>query len=329
MKTVGVQTPELPSVPYASLQDRRQRVYRQQVTDLISDAMAKVAGNSREEMVCFLRDIFESTAWKSKFGDIAEYVSSNDDKIIDSLVRDYNLTKDKELAKEMRGRKRALKVKIKIGDSLKSSSIPTVHPDEAIQKNRVEAAQAVQRVQSYPDERRRLLSIVANEFPYEYLQKKFGCSPNTITAAKVHVILFGRGGVPPADLKFTRQRVSQEVLETLTDFFNRGDISRPSSCRSVLVDGEETAVHYWLDTVKATVDQYLLEFPGGVKRTYIYTHLPTNFRTNTMLAGLCNICDEYGHGNFDSMKELVQEVAGKTSTIVVSDLIKQLTAHLR
>ena len=74
-------------------------------------------------------------------------------------------------------------------------------------------------------------------------------------------------------------------------------------------------MHYWLDTVKATIDQYLLEFPGGVKRIYIYTHLPLNFRTNTMLAGLCNICDEHGHGTFDSMKQLVQEVASKSGKI--------------
>lgn len=185
-------------------------------------------------------------------------------------------------------------------------------------QSRVEAAKAISRVQSYPDERRRLLSIVANQFPYTYLQSKFGCSSNTITAAKVHAILFGRGGVPPADLKFLRQRVSQEVLESLTDFFSRSDISRLSSCMNVLADGKEAAVHYWLDTVKTTIDQYLLEFPEGVKRTYIYTHLPSNFRTNTMLAGWCNICDEYGHGNVDSMKQLVQDVGSKTSTIVNS-----------
>lgn len=218
-----------------------------------------------------------------------------------------------------------MKEKIKIGDSMKTCCLPNEHSA----KNRVEAARAVSRVQSYPDERRRLLSIVANDFTYAYLQKKFCCSSNTITAAKVHAILFGRGGVPPANLKFTRQRVSQEVLESLTDFFNRSDISRPSSCRSVLIDGNETAVHYWLDTVKATIDQYLLEFPDGVKRTYIYTHLPINFRTNTMLAGLCNICDEFGHGTFDSLKQLVQDVGSKSGTIAASDVIKQLTVHFR
>ena len=81
--------------------------------------------------------------------------------------------------------------------------------------------------------------------------------------------------------------------------------------------------------MKATIDQYLLEFPGGVKRTYMYTHLPVNFCTNTMLAGLCNICDEYGHGTFDSMKQLVQQVASKSSEIVASEVLKQLTLHFQ
>ena len=37
------------------------------------------------------------------------------------------------------------------------------------------------------------------------------------------------------------------------------------------MDGEEMPVRYWKDNVKELVNQYLLEFPNGVKRTYIYT----------------------------------------------------------
>lgn len=212
--SVAVQIPELSTVPYASLQDRRQRFYRQQITDMFSDAISKIAGPSREEMMSFSHDIFHSTTWKTKFSDLNDYGIRTDDKILDALVRDYNLTKDKESAKQMRQKKNTLREKIKIGDSLKSSSIPT--GQSSPMKSRVEAAQAVSRVQSYPDERRRLLSIVANDFSYAYLQEKFGCSSNTITAAKVDAILFGHGGVLPANLRFTHQQVSQEVLESLT-----------------------------------------------------------------------------------------------------------------
>ena len=58
------------------------------------------------------------------------------------------------------------------------------------------------------------------------------------------------------------------------------------------MDGEETPVRYWKDNVKELVNQQLLEFPNGVKRTYIYMHLP---------AGLCNICDECGHSCFEKL----------------------------
>ena len=177
--------------------------------------------------------------------------------------------------------------------------------------NRVTAATSLGRIRRYGDERRRLLSIVAMEYPYWFLQQSFGCSPNTITAAKVHRILFGRGGVPPANLKFQRQRVNPCILEELSDFFDSDDVSRASSCRSVVIDGEETPVRYWKDSIDSIIQQYCLEFPGGVKRSYIYTHLPPNFRSNTMLAGLCNICDEQGHGNFEKLVALVEDVGRK------------------
>lgn len=73
-------------------------------------------------MTGLLRDIFKSAIWKFKFSCIDDYAMSTDD--IDSLVKDYNLTKDKELAKCTRQRRSALKEKIKIGDSLKNSSFP-------------------------------------------------------------------------------------------------------------------------------------------------------------------------------------------------------------
>ena len=72
-------------------------------------------------------------------------------------------------------------------------------------KDRVVAADSVGRVTYYTDERRRLLSIVAMEYPYGFLQEQFGCPPNTVTAARVHAGLFGRGGTPPSAFKFKRQ----------------------------------------------------------------------------------------------------------------------------
>lgn len=120
---------------------------------------------------------------------------------------------------------------------------------------------------------------MAMDYPYCLLQEMFGCSPNTVTAAKAHCILFGRGGTPPSNFKFKTQCVSPDVLQELSELFERDSTSRPSSCRSVVVNGEETPIHYWKDNVKELVNQYLMEFPNGIKRTYIYTHLLLIFST--------------------------------------------------
>lgn len=67
-------------------------------------------------------------------------------------------------------------------------------------------------------------------------------------------------------------------FEELSDYIQRDDVSRASSCRSIIVNGEETPVWYWKDIIDTIIQQYCLEFPRGVKRTCIYTHLPPNVR---------------------------------------------------
>ena len=115
-------------------------------------------------------------------------------------------------------------------------------------------------------------------------------------------------GTPPPKFKFRRQWVSLSVVEDLSDFFMRDDVSRPSSCRCVVVDGEETPVRYWKDSIKNLVNQYLLVFPFGVKQTYIYSHLQPSFRSDSMFARLCNICDDYGHSNYDKLLSVMSEI---------------------
>ena len=78
-------------------------------------------------------------------------VTNNDEKLIESLVRNYKSTKDKELAKATRSLKNALKEKIKIGNTLKGNGISKAGATPDIHKTRVEAAHAISRVQSYPD----------------------------------------------------------------------------------------------------------------------------------------------------------------------------------
>ena len=140
--------------------------------------------------------------------------------------------------------------------------------------------------------------------------------------------MFGRGGVPHEGLKFTRQVLSQDVIQEFLGFLHRDDISRPSSCRSVLVDDVETPVCYWKHSLKDIIQQYLVEFPSGVKKSFIYSHLPTNFRMDTMLAGLCNICDDCGHTNFDNMETEIEEI-GESTNLDVKGVSQQLRQYQR
>lgn len=150
---------------------------------------------------------------------------------------------------------------------MKQSILEVNGADIQGKKSRTEMAKVIGRVSKCSDEQQRLLSIVAWDFSQSVLQSYFHCSKSTITAARVHSILFGRGGVPQDGLKFTRQAVSPEIIQ-----------------------------------------EFQLKFPNGVKRSYIYAHVPKSFCSKSMLAGLCNLCDDFGHSNFDSLLSLLDDL---------------------
>ena len=138
------------------------------------------------------------------------------------------------------------------GDSLKKKrriSLSGKTPE--MFSSRVDAAKQLGRLRSHSDEKRRLLSIVALDYSYAIFQRYFQCSSKAMISARVHCTLFGRGGVPADKFNFTQQCVRSEVLEELTKILYRDDVSRASSCRTVLVQGEETAVRCWQDYNKS------------------------------------------------------------------------------
>ena len=277
-----VQVLEMPLRPYKEAEKRTQQNMRAKTIDVIQDCANKFVHFNASDIPEFVNDLVSSKKWKSTFGSLCESKFDSESVFLSNLAAEYKSCKDKEVNKAIRLQVAKQKQKVLIGQTLRNSRISFSGITSEVFKSRVDAAKDLGRIRSYGDEKRRLLSIVAMDYSYSTLQKLFNCSSKTVTAARVHCILFGRGGVPSDQFKFTRQCVSPHVLEELTEFLHREDVSRPSSCRSVLVDQEETAVRYWQDTVKGLVSQYLLEFPNGVKRTYIYTHLPVNFRMNTM-----------------------------------------------
>ena len=293
---------------YECLGDRRKRELRAEIMSKIDRLMEDYTSLGEKGTCQIMGDIISSKTFQHKFASVLPQASNsgNDDRLLKALAKDYLTAKDKQESKLIRAQGAKVTGKLLIGDSFKGSKLRV---DGSVHGNsRIEAAKAVGRVNKCGDERRRLLSIVAQDFSQSELQSYFRCSKSTITAARVHALLFGRGGAPHDGLTFTRQAVSPEIVHEFEDFIQQDNISRPSSCRSVLVDGKETGVRYWQCDVKDVIQQYQLKFPNGLKRTYIYTHLPKNFRMNSMLAGLCNLCDDFGHSNFDSLLVLLDDL---------------------
>ena len=82
---------------------------------------------------------------------------------------------------------------------------------------------------------------MAKEYPQSVLVELLECS--TVTAARVHAMLFGSGGVQPESLKFTCQRVSQHVLDKLADYL-LNDVSRPSLRRHLEQEREPQSMSH-------------------------------------------------------------------------------------
>ena len=114
----------------------------------------------------------------------------------------------------------------------------------------------------------------------------------------------------------------------LSEFFQQDSVSRPSSCRSVVVDGQETPIRYWKDSVKELVNQYLLEYQNGVKRTYIYTHLPSYFRYNTMLADSATCVMSLDTQIFAKFASFLANVDTATN-VSMKEMRKQILQHQR
>jgi len=289
---------------YESLQERRKRSVRNDVMEqfltVINSCTTSTTGASE-----LLSDILHSKKFRNNFGDVlGKPHEHTDSKILKSLAKDYEACKAKEMTQLINLQQGKFNEKILIGDSLKLSNLR----NKGSGPNRTEIAKSIGRLSKFGEERRRLLSIVAWDFTQSELHQYFKCSKQTITAARVHATLFGKGGAPRDGLKFTKQSVKPEVIKEFEEFLHQDDISRPSSCRSVLVDNKETGVRYWQCPIKDVVEQYMLKYPNGVKRTYIYAHLPENFRADSMLAGLCNLCDDFGHTNFEVLQQLVLQL---------------------
>ena len=183
--------------------------------------------NESEHLAELIGDIVRSKGWRQLF---ATACTAQPPACENKLAQEYKTCKEKQSVQNFRERAKHQKQKVLIGNTKAKSRISLAGETPGHATSCMEAAQMVGRLRRYGDEKRRLLSIIASDYSYGYLQKVLGCSPNTAAAARVHHILFGRGGVPPPHLEFKRQRVSPDIIEEVTEFLHRDDITRTSSC---------------------------------------------------------------------------------------------------
>lgn len=200
----GTQKPLIPTIPYKNHCDRRKREVRAELIETLKDTAMKYVLDVPSDLNDFLRETVNSKKWLSTFGfsgRLNDECASLNPTLV-SLVQEYQESASKEKKQEKRKAMAKLKGRIFIGNFLKDSRItPTGEKTPDQFKSRTDAASSIGRLTSQADERRRLLSIVAMNYPYCFLQEMFGCSSKTVTAAKVHSILFGRGGTPPTKFK--------------------------------------------------------------------------------------------------------------------------------
>ena len=124
-------------------------------------------------MMQFITDVVNSKKWATTFGVDSTNVDYRIGLQLSLLVKDYKDCMSKEKAKEVQKKAAAQKAKILIGSSLKDSRLTLLgdKPPEEF-KNPVTAANSVGRMTYFADERRRLLSIVAMDYPYRFLQEQ-------------------------------------------------------------------------------------------------------------------------------------------------------------
>ena len=171
----STQRPNLPDIPYKNQCERGQREIRSEIIDTLRQSALKAVQFEERDLPQLITEIVGSKKWISSFG--VNVSSTENNPILESLIKDYNEFMSKEKAQEVKKRAAAQKAKLFIGSSLKDSRL-TLSGDKTPQefKNRVVAAGSVGRITFYADERRRLLSIVAMDYPYRFLQEQFGCS---------------------------------------------------------------------------------------------------------------------------------------------------------
>lgn len=200
-----------PIRPYQCYGRSKRADIRAEIIERIHSLLGTYVHGDNQALYDLMDNLLQSKKWRSTFVDSRK---KEDDKIksafLSSIVQEYQECKRKETDSVIRKQSKKLQQAIKISGTKSNSHIALQGNTPQSFKTRVDTANSLGRLTTYSAERRRLLSIVAADYPQTFLTEIFKCSKSTVTAARIHRILFGRGGVPPQRLKFTRQCVSQD-----------------------------------------------------------------------------------------------------------------------
>ena len=179
--------------------DQQKREIRTEVIEKFRDLLNLYVHGDESALHDLLDDLLPSKKWSSTFriwpnskGD-----STVHDKVLHSIVKEYKACKNKEVNSEIRKQAKRMTQAINISGTLSKSKIAFKGSTPDSFRSRTDAARNLGRVNYNSPEKKRLLSIVASDYLQPLLTKLFQCSKSTVTAARVHPILFGRGGVPP------------------------------------------------------------------------------------------------------------------------------------
>ncbi|POG59535.1 hypothetical protein GLOIN_2v1884984, partial [Rhizophagus irregularis DAOM 181602=DAOM 197198] len=156
------------------------------------------------------------------------------------------------------------------------------------------------------DGKRRILSIIADDFSYEEIRTNLLVAPTTIFDARKYARLNGPGAKQIEKPIRTVAKLSQEKLEQFSIFFEDKANVIMSSYKS---DAKtQLPVLYLKNTKKALWEKFQETYPNGLKRTTFYCQLEGNrYQYREDMGGLCAICNTYGYEVFGYLKNLIQK----------------------
>ncbi|RIA82600.1 hypothetical protein C1645_862350 [Glomus cerebriforme] len=154
------------------------------------------------------------------------------------------------------------------------------------------------------DGKQRILSIIADKFPYKELEKNLHVSSHTIHNAKIHGRVYGHGcpAVPKPPMR--RKIMLQEHEDQFEWFMSSKENVNLSSYKVDTKTG--LPLKYLSDQKEALWEKFHKLYPEGMKRTAFLKRLrdgPFVYRED--LGGLCSTCSTYGYDMFKDLENLV------------------------